>query len=177
MIDNQKLYIVNVAETNKYTIALIPSPTNPVNYRFTVSQLGAVIFNCDYNDTQINSSNATSLLVQTDNFYGEFSALNTVDFTYANLISGLTNLTVASVEITRPANTTAYTAKDVIGTIMTFSNALKSNAGNGYITKVRLMGDVSTQTFKSKLHLYSVSPTAVVDNDPFTLLYSNIISS
>ena len=173
IIDNAKFYIINVAEVNKYTIALIPSATNPVNYRFSVTQLGAVVFSCDYNDIQIDSSSATSILIQADNFYGEFSALNCVDYTYTNLISGLTNLTISSVEITRPANTTAYIAKDVVGTIMTFSNALKSNAGNGYVTKIRLMGDVSTQTFKAKLHLYSISPSAVVDNDPFTLLYAN----
>lgn len=173
IIDNAKYYIINVAVANKYTIALVPQPNNPINYRFIVSQSGAVVFSCDYNDIEIDSSNPTSLLIQSDNFYGEFSALNTVDFTYSNLIGGLTNLTVANVEITRPANTTAYIAKDVIGTIMTFTNALKTSAGNGYVTKVRLMGDVPTQTFKAKLHLYAVSPSAVVDNDPFTLLYAN----
>jgi hypothetical protein len=126
------------------------------------------------------------LKINSNNAYFEFNVVNldTINGTaftsvldslaiINNEILGSGNLTISSVEITRPANTTAYIAKDVVGTIMTFSNALKSNAGNGYITKVRLMGDVSTQTFKAKLHLYSISPSAVVDNDPFTLLYAN----
>jgi len=89
------------------------------------------------------------------------------------------NLRSASHEYTRPANTTAYAAKDVIAdstaspVVMTFSNIARVAGGGGYITKARLLTDQKTNTARFRLHLYHTAPTAINDNDPMLLLYAN----
>lgn len=86
---------------------------------------------------------------------------------------------VVSASFTRPANTTAYAAKDVVSNstsspvVITFSNVSRISGGSGYITKVRLMTDQSTNVAAFRLHLFNTSPTAINDNDPFTLLWAN----
>jgi len=175
-IANGKCFINNKPLVDKYSISLVKDTNESISYRFTVIQDGEVIFTCPYELIVIDNRDPLLLVINAPNFYGEFSTDNTVDSSYSNLINSISllgNLTISDYEITRPANTTTYTAKDIIGNVIEFSNALKYVNGNGYITKVRLMGDVSTQTFKAKLHLYSSSPSGIVDNNPFTLLYSN----
>lgn len=89
----------------------------------------------------------------------------------------------SSVSITRPSNTTAYTAGDVIGiadagtpanagsAIHTLANVGPSGA-HLLITEVRLEIDVAAvpsgmTTFR--LHLYDTSPTAILDNAAWDL--------
>lgn len=85
-----------------------------------------------------------------------------------------TNLT-----LTRPSNTTAYTAKDAISnstsapTVLTFTSIVNTAGDSGYIVKARMMTNDSTCTARFRLHLYDTAPTAINDNDPFTLLYAN----
>jgi len=79
---------------------------------------------------------------------------------------------IAATELTRPANATPYTAKDVVGTQFTLSNILQKYGGKGYVTKIRVMSDTKAETWKPKLHFYSSSPTAVTDNSPMAILYS-----
>ena len=85
-------------------------------------------------------------------------------------------------EFTRPANTTAYAAKDVISdsttspTYMTFSNVVRDKGASGYVVKARIMSDStapSTASAVFKLHLFHTAPTAINDNDPYTMLYAN----
>lgn len=86
---------------------------------------------------------------------------------------------VASASFTRPADTTAYTAKDTVSnstsvpTVLTFSNLARIAGGSGYITKARLLTNQSTNTARFRLHLYHTAPTAINDNSPFTLLWAN----
>lgn len=90
---------------------------------------------------------------------------------------------VIAVEFNRPANTTAYTAKDAISnatsspSVLTFANITPDVSQFGYITKVRLMTNkaawASTNAAVFKLHLFHESPTAINDNDAYTLLYTN----
>jgi len=83
------------------------------------------------------------------------------------------------VELTRPADTTAYTAKDVVAdstsapTVITFSNFARVNAGSGIIVRARLMTDQKTCTSGFRLHLFHTAPTAINDNSPYSLLYAN----
>lgn len=85
----------------------------------------------------------------------------------------------SAVEITRPANTTAYTAKDAIAdltsgaTILTFANCARSAGGSGYVTKARLQTDQAANVSAYRLHLYDATLTSVVDNAPMTVLYAN----
>jgi len=81
--------------------------------------------------------------------------------------------------LTRPADTTAYAAKDAVSdstsapTVLTFANLARVNAGHGYIVKWRLMTNQSTCVARFRLHLYHTAPTAINDNTAHTLLWAN----
>lgn len=89
------------------------------------------------------------------------------------------SLEISSVTLTRPANTNAYAAKDVVAnattgaSVITFADIVANVGDSGYITKARLLTNQSTNTARFRLHLYTVAPTALNDNDPFTLLAAN----
>ncbi len=73
--------------------------------------------------------------------------------------------------VTRPANTTAYTAGDVLGGVITFTNAGPSG-GYVMVTGVSLNAVItaipSGQT-SWRLHLYNATPpSAIADNSPWT---------
>lgn len=79
--------------------------------------------------------------------------------------------------ITRPSNTTAYTAGDVIGDTAGSAIISLTSAGpsGGFVIlqSVSLVfSDASVPSGMSafRLHLYSTSPTAIVDNAAFDLL-------
>lgn len=79
--------------------------------------------------------------------------------------------------ITRPSNTTAYTAGDVVGdtggsAILSFTPAAPAG---GFVILQSLSLVFSDSTVPSgmgsfRLHLYSASPTAIADNAPFDLV-------
>jgi hypothetical protein len=86
-------------------------------------------------------------------------------------------LSSIGVSFTRPADTTAYTASDTISnstsspSLLTFTT---NTPTQGYITRVRLMSNnVAMTGVLFRLHLYNLVPTAINDNSPFTLLYTN----
>ena len=92
-------------------------------------------------------------------------------------ISGVT--AKVGVELTRPADTTAYTAKDVVSdstsapSVLTFADFARVNQGSGIIVRARLMTDQKTCTAGFRLHLFHTAPTAINDNSPYLLLYAN----
>lgn len=94
-------------------------------------------------------------------------------FTYRN------NGVVVGVELTRPSDTTAYSAKDVISnstsapTVLAFANFARSNQGTGLITRARLMTDKKDVTASMRLHLFHTAPAAIADNSPYLMLYAN----
>lgn len=94
----------------------------------------------------------------------------------------------AAVTITRPSNTTAYTAGDVIGVA---DSGTAANAGDAIITlsnigpsggyvllqSVRLMigaSSVPAGMGAFRLHLYMASPTAILDNAAFDLVAGDV---
>ena len=85
----------------------------------------------------------------------------------------------SSATFSRPADTTAYLARDTISnstsapTILTFTNIARVSGGSGYLTKFRLMTNQSTNTSRFRLHLFHTAPTAINDNSPYTLLFAN----
>ena len=89
------------------------------------------------------------------------------------------NSVLASATITRPANTTAYDAKDAISdstsapTVITFSGMARVNAGAGTIVKARLITNQSTNVSQFRLHLFHTAPTPINDNSPYTMLWAN----
>ena len=90
--------------------------------------------------------------------------------------TGFQSLSTAS--FTRPADTTAYAAQDVVSnsttapTVLTFGNVGRINGGSGLILAARHLKS-STVAASYRLHLYRVAPTAINDNAQFALLYAN----
>lgn len=83
---------------------------------------------------------------------------------------------LSSVSQTRPNNTTAYTALDIIGespaTNMIFSNVAKTKGANIIINRVELRVDVAAIPSGMggfRLHLYNAAPTAIADNATYNL--------
>jgi hypothetical protein len=82
----------------------------------------------------------------------------------------------STVTITRPSNTTAYTAGDVVGAsnsaILTLSN-VGTSGGFVFVQSASLMfsdNAVPTGMGSFRIHLYDESPTAIVDNAAFDLV-------
>ena len=83
--------------------------------------------------------------------------------------------TKVSASKTRPSDTTAYAAGDVLnestsaGTVFTLDNCARYNAGTGVITGA-LIQDSANQSTKAQLELwlFSVAPTSDNDNAVFT---------
>lgn len=86
---------------------------------------------------------------------------------------------IRAATLTRPADTTAYAAKDAISnstsapTYLTFANLARVSGGSGYIVKAQLMTNQSTNVAQYRLHLFNTAPTAINDNSPYTLLWAN----
>ena len=87
---------------------------------------------------------------------------------------------VPAASFTRPADTTAYAAQDVVSnststpTILSFPGAARANGGSGLILSARhLKNSTTTSGASYRLHLYSAAPTAINDNAQFALLYAN----
>ena len=81
------------------------------------------------------------------------------------------------VTITRPSNTTAYTAGDVVGDTSGSATITLSNIGpsGGYVLVQSVSLVFSDSTVISgmgsyRLHFYSASPTAIADNAVFDLV-------
>jgi hypothetical protein len=74
--------------------------------------------------------------------------------------------------VTRPANTTAYTAGDVVGGVITFTNA-GPFGGSAIIVSAALQIDIAaipTGMTSFTLHLYDTTPpSAIADNSPWNL--------
>jgi hypothetical protein len=87
----------------------------------------------------------------------------------------------AAITITRPANTTAYTAGDVIGdtggsAIITLPS-IGPSGGYVIVQSVRLMiGSTSVPSGMGsfRLHFYTASPTAIADNAVFDLVSGEV---
>jgi hypothetical protein len=87
-----------------------------------------------------------------------------------------TNQRVVSIEVTRPANTDNYAAKDVWGdgTVITLADLFSGNGGSGYISKVVLEGNQAADVLQYRIYFFNVAPTAIADGSPFTLLYADV---
>ena len=98
-----------------------------------------------------------------------------------NSSSGGSQLKSFAVELTRPANTTAYTAGDLVGDVTTlfktFSNVAKITGAGVRIYRVRIQTEDTGVLAGSKfnLHLYNDIPdvTGLSDNGAFTINYIN----
>lgn len=88
---------------------------------------------------------------------------------------------------TRPANTTAYTAKDAVSdstsapTPLRFADVLGPTGNAGYITRVTMFTSQTTDTSRYRLHLFSEKPAATNDNSaypgPLLAQWENFVGS
>lgn len=78
---------------------------------------------------------------------------------------------VVTVTKTRPADTDAYSAGDVIsestsaGTTWTFDAVVHSNGGSGRIVRAAFLDDDTAHTNQVALLLFSVTPTSALDDN------------
>lgn len=97
----------------------------------------------------------------------------------STLFSFSQGLTTCSVEITRPANTTPYTALDAIASsstapvIISFTNALATAGRTGFVMNAWIATDQAANTARYRLHLFTGTVTPINDNAVYTLLYAN----
>jgi hypothetical protein len=98
------------------------------------------------------------------------------DNSYAHGYTALSNVSQSSFTQTRPADTTAYAANDVVGEspaeVMTFSDVVSIEGSTFRIVGATMETDVAAipsgmTTFK--LHLFSSAPTGIADNTAFNL--------
>lgn len=89
------------------------------------------------------------------------------------------NQIAVAVELTRPADTTAYAALDSISnstsapTVLNFADIFRAANGTGYITKAELWTDNKATTARIRAHIYNATVTPANDNSSFLLLYAN----
>jgi hypothetical protein len=83
-------------------------------------------------------------------------------------------------EFTRPSDTTAYTAGDVISdsttttTMQATGNFARVNAGSGYITRARLTTDKKSITPRIRVHVYNATgATLAADNVAWKDVYGD----
>jgi hypothetical protein len=114
---------------------------------------------------------------------------NTTSKRYEDVKTQYGNVNVSSVGVgatatmTRPANTNTYTAGDVVGTavqatsIMSFSMVGQITKGAHYIimgASLRIdLNAVPASMSGFNLHLFSESPTGIVDEGPFNLIVAD----
>jgi len=90
-------------------------------------------------------------------------------------------LATVSGSFTRPADTTAYTAGDVVSnstsstTLLSISGCARVNAGSGYIVGARLITDKKSITPRVRVHVYNASnPTVAADNAAMDIRYADV---
>lgn len=81
----------------------------------------------------------------------------------------------ASTTLTRPANTTAYAAKDGISDATSSPAAISIQAeGGGYIVGAKIVTNKASITPRLRVHLYRSAPTQIADNAAVTaVLYAD----
>lgn len=91
------------------------------------------------------------------------------------------NLVSVSQEFTRPADTTAYAANDIVSnnatttTLATLSGCARVAGDSGYIVGARLATDKKSITPRFRVHLFNVStPTVAADNAQHKSLYADL---
>jgi hypothetical protein len=99
--------------------------------------------------------------------------------TRANMLAVGSRLITAEAEFSRPADTNAYAARDVVSNNATASTLMalpvaRIAGGDGYLVRARLVTNRATDTARFRLWLYRIAnPTVPADNAAMTLLWAN----
>lgn len=91
------------------------------------------------------------------------------------------SLVTITTELTRPADTTAYAANDVVSnstsatTLLTMTNCARVAGGSGYITGVRVVTNLKSITPRMRVHMLNANnPTIAADNVAAKTLYADL---
>ncbi|MBA2704914.1 MAG: hypothetical protein H0U60_13815 [Blastocatellia bacterium] len=125
---------------------------------------------------------ANIVLATGTNIIGKVGIDQTTVGTTNRIVAGGVSTRVLTA-LTRPADTTAYTAKDAIANATTspatlsFTGVARTTGGSGYIVKAMILTSLTTCVETFKLHLYNAAPTALNDNAACTApLYADAAS-
>lgn len=136
------------------------------------------------NNLDIKDGAAATKTVKTTDNAGVHTPHHNVDViaageTHIGEVGG--NLTMISVELTRPSDTTAYAANDSVAdstsapTMLALLNAARVSGGSGYITGIRVTTDKKSITPRFRLHFFNTNgATATNDNAAFKTAYADI---
>lgn len=90
------------------------------------------------------------------------------------------NLIMIAAEFTRPSDTTAYAANDVVSdstsatTMQALANAARVSGGSGYITGIRVATDKKSITPRMRVHFFNTNgATLAADNAAWKDLYAD----
>ena len=163
-------------DINMYDIPVENISTGVVSTTITANGIYRVAIGYDLVRLRTTSYSSGTVNVRA-NFYKGDHVSNNVNVNNTSLtVVSFTQQTSAS--YTRPNNTTAYDDNDALAnntpTALTFSSLARINGGSGYLTKAWCAVNQASMTGSLRLHLFSGSsaPTAIADNNPFTLLAS-----
>lgn len=87
---------------------------------------------------------------------------------------------IPSITFTRPANTTAYTAGDVVGSATSAIHELTGAASSSsfvFVQSIQLLINNTTVPAGMagfRVHLYNASPTAILDNAAYTFTTADV---
>lgn len=156
-----------------------PYPPKKENILSVVNYLnvpGTTIYDLDTTGLGGTYNDSTGVLTLTYNT----SSMNDSDPLQIIYDDGyVSTLDEVTVELTRPADTTAYAANDAISnstsspTPLTLSDMGRIPGGAGLIIGAKLEVDNKLWTARTRVYLYSTSPTATNDNAAFALTYAN----
>jgi hypothetical protein len=122
---------------------------------------------------------ATDILKQNGDAYATAAEIMSAMKSYlAGSQSSGSQFETFEVEITRPANTTAYTAGDVVADVsaafLPLLNVAKATGTGVKIIRCRIQtDDTGVAGKKFNLHLYKEAPTFIADNAAFAISYAN----
>lgn len=95
---------------------------------------------------------------------------------YSSLLPTKGSATVVTTSVTRPADTTAYTANDAMSdstsapAAITFSSVARASGGTLFITGLEVISSANKATaLQGELWLFDTAPTAINDNAAFTI--------
>lgn len=140
------------------------------DYRLSVPDVNAE--NIKVYVTVMDSSADGTLTIEANNVASSSQIVNSAG------ISSDVIIRTFAMTVTRPANTTAYAAGDVIGDVSAaltkFVNVAKAAGYGVYVKAVRIQTTDTGLAGKTiKLHFYNNSVTAISDNDAFAIVDAN----
>lgn len=117
---------------------------------------------------------------QKTNVGGNWKMHTLGDGTYAGAVLSGMYIARAAASFTRPNDTTAYAANDVVSnstsasTLLTLSGLGRYAGAGGYIFRLALLTDKKSITPRFRVHLYNAStPTVAADNVAMKSLYAD----